>query len=112
MSFIPTKSGTFKIGLLDRDGSLSTRVHRELLSNLNCELTQERVDHMQQVIADAVDDIAEDQSVDAPDWAVVIDHNRPKPGHIWVGFQDETGALRSIDDMETEIHRRAVRQML
>ena len=56
MTFTPTKSGTFKIGLLRRDShGLTERMKEELMAYLTCPLTPERLDDM---VADIDDDEA------------------------------------------------------
>lgn len=110
MTFVPTKSGIFKIGLLkDADRGLMARLNEELMAYRMCPLTPERVDAMIADIASVVIDIAEEQDVDPPNWIICVDHS---DSDVQISFKDEDGTRRSAIELEAEIHRRAVCDML
>ena len=109
MSFNPSKSGTYRIGVRQRGGQLEARLQQELMPHLNKHLTDELYERLIRSIAEIVSDVSEEQNIEPPRWVVVMDC---RPNGVFVGFQDEDGETRSVGEMETEIHRRAVSQML
>ena len=91
--------------------SLTDRVREELLAYLRCPLTDDRINKMMADIVSVVVAISKEQEVDPPNWIIYVD--REDGSHdVRIGFQDEDGNRRTVHELETEIHRRAVYQML